>query len=153
SRYLKWDLSVLIFLVFNTWFFLAGVPDLSVPSAPADYPRILRNFCQFILCPLVLLYAFVVLLAVAKVLLAGEKVEGNFAWIAVLGMLIYLLISPLDRVARWATFYSKIYFCLLLPFVALQISMLAKNPMENGLDESNYYLWVLSVWMGITALY
>lgn len=153
--HVRWYLSVLLFLVFNTWFFLAGVPQIKEIPEPAPYPSGLRNFCQYVLSPLVLVFAFVLLLLVLKVLLQGQVLEErlSFTPLAVVGILTYLLISPLDRTARWASLYSKIFFAILLPFVGLQIFGLLHQTQPKGLDETAYYLFVLSVWVGMTSLY
>jgi len=154
---LRWHLAVVIFLVFNTWFFLAGVPRLWESSPPAEYPRVLKNFCQYVLCPLILVYAAVLLLLVTKGLLQGQGQDSpeslSFAPLAVFGILAYLLIHPLDGTARWVSLFRRIFFALLIPFVALQFYALIESVRSGGLEEATYYLFVLSVWVGIASLY
>jgi hypothetical protein len=60
---IDWKAYYFLFLsvafLFNTWFFLAGVPsDWQELETEYDYPSGLRMFVQFILLPLVTLYGY-----------------------------------------------------------------------------------------------
>lgn len=154
---LQWTrvyLAVLVFLIFNTWFFLVGVPR-SPEDVLGDYPRGLRNFCGYVLSPLILLSAVILLLLVAKQLILGETLPEGFSFVplAVVGILTYLLIYPLDGKVRWATLYRKFYFAVLLPFAFLQIYKLIGDPMPHGLKEEDYYYFILSIWAALVSLY
>ena len=50
-------LDLMLLFVFNTWFFLAGVPgDFAALDESREFPRGIRVFAQYILAPLVGVY-------------------------------------------------------------------------------------------------
>ena len=74
SAYLR--LWIAIAFVFNTWFFLGGVPrDLAALESRRDYPRGLKVFSQFILIPLVIVYLAILTLYLGRILITGPVAE------------------------------------------------------------------------------
>ena len=70
-------LWIVIAFVFNTWFFLGGVPqDLNELEQRRDYPRGLKVFSQFILIPLVAVYATILMVYFARILISGQWPTG-----------------------------------------------------------------------------
>jgi hypothetical protein len=62
------ELLVLIGGVFNTWFFLAGVPrDLGSLEASSEYPKSVKVFAQYILMPIVCLYLIILYAYIGKI--------------------------------------------------------------------------------------
>ncbi|MCG8467905.1 MAG: DUF4153 domain-containing protein, partial [Gemmatimonadetes bacterium] len=86
-------------MVFQTWFFLAGVPDdFAELEARRDYPRGLKVFSQYVLLPLVSIYLVILTLYLGRVLITRTWPSG---WIgdlvsalAALGILSLLLSHP-----------------------------------------------------------
>ena len=86
--------------LFNTWFFLAGVPsDWQELESDYEYPAGLRMFVQFILLPLVTLYVVILYGYLVKILVIREWPRGTIGWlvsiVSVFGMLALLLVHPL----------------------------------------------------------
>jgi hypothetical protein len=93
-------LFLTISFVFNTWFFLAGIPSKCQDlESEADYPVGLRLFVQFILLPLVTLYVLILYAYLAKVVAIREWPHGTIGWlvsiVSAFGMLALLLVQPL----------------------------------------------------------
>ncbi len=63
------DLFVIITGLFNTIFFLAGVPETNNADSPLklSYPKGLKNFTQFVLLPLISLYLVILLCYETKI--------------------------------------------------------------------------------------
>ena len=81
-----WKAYYFLFLsvafLFNTWFFLAGVPsDWQELESDYEYPAGLRMFVQFILLPLVTLYVMILYGYLVKILIIREWPRGNH-WLA-----------------------------------------------------------------------
>ena len=86
--------------LFNTWFFVAGVPsDWQELKSEYEYPARLRMFVQFILLPLVTLYVVILYGYLVKILIIREWPRGTIGWlvsiVSVFGMLALLLVHPL----------------------------------------------------------
>ena len=67
----------LIAFVFNTWYFLGGVPRwLGELERTSEYPQVLKVFSQFILVPLVLLYLLILTAYLGRVAITREWPSG-----------------------------------------------------------------------------
>jgi len=75
-------ISVVIYFLFMTWFFLAGVPPRfrEEESEQAPYPHSLRIFSQYILGILVLVYLVILYAFSAKVLIVQVWAKGCKRW-------------------------------------------------------------------------
>ena len=61
-------LWLLVAFVFNTWFFLAGVPgDLRELELGSEYPAGLKVFSQYVLIPLVAVYLLILTLYLGRI--------------------------------------------------------------------------------------
>src|SRR5262245_32785407 len=63
--------------IFNTWFFLGGVPSQKELEAEYEYPGGLKMFVQFILLPLVTLYIVILYGYLIKILVIREWPRGT----------------------------------------------------------------------------
>lgn len=153
-------LWVIIAGIFNTWFFLAGIPDsYSEINTPTIFPKALKIFTQYILIPIVTLY-MVILYAY------GFKIIGMWSlpkgWVSMLifcysvvGILAVLLVNPLrdDADNPWVRFFSKFFFRASLPLVVLLYAAIYTRVRQYGITESRYYLVLLGGWLGYISLY
>jgi hypothetical protein len=140
--------------IFNTWFFLAGVPA-SVPllETKEDYPKGLKIFTQFILIPLVVLYYVILYLYMAKIIFTWTLPVG---WLSsfiigasLLGILTLLLIYPLrDRSEHgWIKGYAKNFYLALLPLVALMAVAIFRRVFDYGITVERYFVLLFTVWL------
>lgn len=153
-------LFMLIIFAFNTWYFLVGVPR--APAALeglADYPPVLRIFAQYILAPLVGIYLALLTAYLVKVLLTTQWPSGWIGWlvssVGAAGLASLALLQPLALAGkqRWVSIYARVYFILLLPAVAMLLLSAGKRLGQYGLTEPRYFLVVLGLWLGVTALF
>lgn len=154
------QLWVLIVIIFNTWFFLAGVPEnINTLDHTTDYPGGLKLFTQYILLPLVSVYVVILYLYAGKIMIAWSWPEG---WVAnlilsfsVLGIFSLLLLHPIrDRAGSvWVKRFSKGYYLVLLPLVLLLLLAIWRRISEYGFTENRYFVLLAGVWLGGIALY
>jgi|SoiMethySBSTD1v2_1073268.scaffolds.fasta_scaffold05784_5 uncharacterized protein DUF4153 len=145
--------------LFNTWFFLAGVPSQEELEVEYEYPAGLKLFVQFILLPLVTLYVAILYGYLVKILIIREWPRGTIGWlvsiVSVFGMLALLLVHPLrDRPGhRWIQLYSRVFYAGLFPLIVLLLMAIWRRLSEYGLTEDRYFLLVLTLWMTGMAIY
>jgi hypothetical protein len=160
----EWKAYYFLFLaigfLFNTWFFLAGIPSNWRDLEPeSDYPAGLRLFVQFILLPLVTLYVLILYAYLVKILAIREWPRGTIGWlvsiVSVFGMLALLLVHPLRNQPghRWIRLYSRSFYAGLFPLIILLLMAIWRRVSEYGLSEDRYFLIVLSLWMSGIASY
>jgi hypothetical protein len=153
-----WKAYYFLFLsvafLFNTWFFLAGVPsNWQELEIEYEYPAGLRLFVQFILLPLVTLYVTILYGYLVKILIIHEWPRGTIGWlvsvVSVFGMLALLLVHPLRNQPghRWIQLYSRSFYAGLFPLVVLLLMAIGRRLSDYGLTEDRYFLLVLTLWM------
>lgn len=155
--YVRVDL-VLLF-VFNTWYFLGGVPrDFARLEAAHDYPRGLMVFAQYILAPLVALYLALLLAYLVKVVATTDWPSGWIGWlvscVAAAGLFSLVLLHPRigERGQRWISTYARAYFVLMLPSIGMLFMALGKRIGQYGFTENRYFMCVLALWLLGVAL-
>lgn len=153
-------LWVLIAFLFNTWFFLGGVPsDLAALERREDYPAALKVFTQYVLIPLVVVYLTILTIYALKVLVTWDWPRGWIGWlvssVAVAGILGLLLVHPVrgGEGNRWIRSYGRWFYIALAPSIVLLWLAIWKRVEAYGVTENRYFLAVLAVWLGGIALY
>lgn len=154
------ELWVFMVGVFNTWFFLAGVPtNVAELEETHIYPKGLKVFTQFVLLPLVTIYLVILYAYMAKILLQWEWPEG---WVSVLvlcfsivGILSLLLIHPIRNLTEnhWMHTFSKWFYRALFPLAFLLVLAIWRRVSEYGITEARYVVIALAVWLVVTVLY
>ncbi|GHA76153.1 DUF4153 domain-containing protein [Pontibacter akesuensis] len=146
--------------VFNTWFFLAGVPtDVQELEHTHLYPKGLKVFTQFVLLPLVTLYLLILYAYFGKIIAQWAWPEG---WVSVLvlcfsiaGILSLLLIHPIrfEEGNTWMRTFSRWFYRALFPLIILLALAIWRRVSEYGVTEERYVVMALALWLFITALY
>lgn len=154
------DLWLIIAGVFNTWFFLSGVPEnTSALERATDYPKGLKLFTLYVLLPLITVYLVILYAYAAKILLTSHWPVG---WVAnlvlafsIFGILSFLLIYPLrdDEANPWVKFYSRLFNFLLVPLIVLLYISIFKRIEEYGITVARYYVLLLALWLTFIAAY
>jgi hypothetical protein len=154
------ELAILITGLFNTWFFLSGVPeDLDSLDASTDYPKVLKVFAQYILFPLVLIYLVILYAYLAKILIVWDWPQG---WVSKLilgfsttGILSLLLFHPIrDHVENvWIKTASRWFYFLMIPIVIMLFPALWRRISEYGITEGRYIAVALGVWLAAMVAY
>ena len=146
--------------VFNTWFFLAGVPaDLSALERDEDYPRGLKVFAQYVLVPLVAVYLVILTLYLVKVLVTQVWPSGWIGWlvssVAAAGILSLLLVHPVAEHSenRWMRTYARGFYVAIFPSIVMLWLAIYQRVEQYGFTEPRYFLTILSIWLAGIAVY
>jgi len=146
--------------VFNTWFFLAGIPDPLQPDPEKmKYPGGLKIFVQYILIPLVVVYIAILYLYIGKIVIEWQWPTG---WVAnlvlsfsIAGIFAILLLHPIrnDEQNRWINLFSKSFYAALIPLVGLLALSIWRRVSEYGITVNRYFVMVLAIWLACIVIY
>lgn len=155
-------INLWIFLVgiFNTWFFLSGVPaDFDELNHRTDYPKGLKIFTQFILIPLVTIYFVILYAYMGKMIFQWSLPKGVVSFLvvgfSVFGILSLLLIYPLQNLSseKWIKVYSRWFYRALLPLIGLLFLAIGTRISDYGITESRYLIVLLACWLAGVSVY
>ncbi|NVO84314.1 DUF4153 domain-containing protein [Hymenobacter terrestris] len=146
--------------VFNTWFFLAGVPiSFAALEQPTPYPKGLKVFTQFVLLPLVVLYFAILYAYLGRILLTWILPQG---WVSVLvlalavaGIFALLLIHPIREAVEnaWISTFARWFYRALFPLLGLLAVAIGTRISEYGITEERYFVLLLAGWLLGMATY
>ncbi|MBO6535479.1 MAG: DUF4153 domain-containing protein [Balneolaceae bacterium] len=146
--------------IFNTWFFLAGVPDAkTIQTHSIDYPKGLRVFVQFVLIPLVTAYILILYAYLAKILIEWELPNGWVTYLvlsfSIVGILALLLLHPVkeDSDKQWIKWFSTGYYRALIPLVVLLLFSIWVRIDDYGVTINRFIVATLGVWLTLMVLY
>ncbi len=153
-------LWVILVSLFNTWFFLAGVPkDLHQLNEETSYPKGLKIFTQFVLLPLVTIYLAILYAYLIKIGIKWQLPKGWVSYLvisfSIAGILSLLLIYPIREAEgnNWIKVFSRWFYRALYPLILLLIIAIYKRVSDYGITENRYYILVLAVWLAAIAAY
>ncbi|RSK43499.1 DUF4153 domain-containing protein [Hymenobacter perfusus] len=154
------DLFVVLGSIFNTWFFLAGIPhNFAALEQETSYPKGLKVFTQFVLLPLVVLYLGILYAYLARIMVTWELPEG---WVSILilafsvaGIFALLLIHPIRHAAEntWIRTFGRWFYRALFPLLGLLAVAIGTRIRAYGITEERYFVLVLAAWLFGIALY
>src|SRR5690606_31065584 len=154
------NLFIILATVFNSLFFLAGVPDGSVyTTEEKSYPKVLKIFTQYVLIPLLTIYFGILVVYELKIVINAELPNGMVSILilgyAIFGILSYLLIYPISKEPenKWMSQFSKLFFWLMLPLLALLFVAIWVRTDNYGLTEMRYFIILLAIWLLCLCLY
>jgi hypothetical protein len=153
-------LGLIIFGVFNTWFFLAGIPGSGAANEElGTFPKPLKIFVQYVLIPLVLLYMLILYLYMGRISMEWNLPHG---WVSLLilcysvaGILAVLLSHPLRNDAHntWVHLFSRFFFKATLPVLLLLYAAIYRRIADYGFTEDRYYVLAAALWLTGICLY
>ncbi len=154
-------LWVVIAFVFNSWFFLAGIPeDLAALEHEVRYPTGLKVFAQYILVPIVAVYLVILTVYMGKIVVTRTWPSGWIGYlvssVSALGILSLLLVYPIqDREEnRWIRSYGRWFYVALFPSIVMLLMAIWKRIDQYGVTENRYFIVVLSLWLaGVAAFF
>jgi hypothetical protein len=151
---------VVLFFLFNTWFFLGGVPrDFAVLERSEDYPAEVKVFTQYVLLPIVTVYIAILTAYLVKVIVTWEWPSGWIGWlvsgVASAGILALLLVYPVREREenRWVDSYARWFWIVLLPAIVMLWLAIWQRVDQYGVTERRYFLTILSIWLAGIAVY
>jgi hypothetical protein len=153
-------LWVFIALVFNSIFFLSGLPqDIRELDRDTIYPKGLKVFTQFVLLPLVTVYLLILYVYGFKILASWQLPRGWVSYLvmcfSVAGIFSLLMIHPVkdDEQNKWMNIYSRWYYRLLFPLLILLAVAIYVRVDNYGITENRYFLIALALWLFVTIVY
>jgi hypothetical protein len=146
--------------VFNTWFFLAGIPqNLNDFYEEEVYPKALKLFTQFVLLPLVTIYLVILYLYMGKIIIQWNLPAGWVSYLilcfSIAGILSLLLVYPIRNYEenKWIKVFSKSFYIALLPLIVLLFIAILTRLFAYGITERRYFVFVLACWLAFISLY
>lgn len=146
--------------IFNTWYFLADVPENFEEEIKADaYPKGLKIFTQFILIPLLLIYLTILYFYGGKIILLWDWPEGIVSYmiiaISVLGIFTNLLLFPIQdqKESGWIKSFYKAFYFLLFPLTVLLFIAIGIRIGDYGLTVNRYVITLMGIWLSFISIY
>lgn len=154
-------LFVIIAGVFNTIFFLNGVPETNNDENPLklSYPNGLKNFTQFVLLPLISLYLVILICYETKILVTLSLPVGWVSYLvlvfAVFGILSFLLVHPIadEKGNLWMRTFNRWFYYLMVPLLGLLFWAILYRIHLYGFTHERYYVLLLSIWLTVVVAY
>lgn len=154
------DLWWILAGIFNTFFFLTGVPkQTQILEAETAYPKGLKIFTQFVLLPLVAIYLLILYAYGIKIVLSMELPRGWVSYLvigfSVAGILSLLLIWPIrnEKDNNWIQITYKWFYRALYPLIILLCLAIYKRVSEYGITENRYFILIIAIWLTCIATY
>jgi hypothetical protein len=154
------ELWVLIAGIFNTWFFLSGVPEkLDELEKDTSYPKGLKIFTQYVLLPLVVVYVLILYAYIVKIVVEWDWPKG---WVAnlvlgfsITGLFSLLLIYPIrERMENfWMKRFARVYYLAEIPLVVVLLLAAWRRVEEYGITENRFLIGILGFWLAAVVLY
>jgi hypothetical protein len=158
KRFLQ--LWVIIAATFNTWVFLAGIPqDLNLLNENREYPNGLKIFTQYILLPLIGLYLFILYAYELKIIITWNWPKGWVSqlvlWFSIVGIFSMLLLWPLRELTenRWIRTFTKWFFRALIPLVVMLFLAILERVGVYGITINRYLVLAMAIGLAILTLY
>ncbi|MCV9931475.1 DUF4153 domain-containing protein [Flavobacterium sp. LS1R47] len=147
--------------IFNTTFFLSGVPETNNEQVPLilNYPKGLKNFTQYVLLPLISLYLVILICYEAKILVTLSLPVGWVSYLvlvfAIFGILSFLLVHPIatEKANLWIRTFNRLFYFLLIPLLGLLFWAILYRINLYGFTHERYYVLLLSIWLTIVVAY
>ncbi|MFH6992241.1 DUF4153 domain-containing protein [Flavobacterium sp. FlaQc-48] len=147
--------------IFNTIFFLSGVPETNNSENPLvlNYPKGLKNFTQYVLLPLISLYLVILICYEVKILITLSLPVGWVSYLvlvfAIFGILSFLLVHPIATETNnlWMRTFNRWFYFLLIPLLGLLFWAILYRVNLYGFTHERYYVLLLSIWLSIVVAY
>lgn len=144
--------SSFIFLLFNE----SGLEYL---EKQGTYPVVLKFFTQFILIPLLIIYAVILYFYCSKIIIHWELPRGWVSYLvlaySIVGIFALLLVHPLqkEKTKSWIILFGKIFYYTLIPLIGLLYVAIFTRVLQYGYTEARYFVLLISVWLTSVMLY
>tara|TARA_B100000809_G_scaffold35204_2_gene30975 strand:- start:13994 stop:15874 length:1881 start_codon:yes stop_codon:yes gene_type:complete len=157
---LYFDIYIITAGLFNTWFFVAGIPeDLNNLENETNYPQGLKIFTQFVLLPLLILYLIILYAYILKIVIVWDWPKGIVAYlisgVSILGILAVLLIYPYSNSKEnsWIKKFSRIYYFILFPLIIVLFLAIKMRIEDYGITINRYIIILLGIWLVLVSTY
>ncbi|UWX62036.1 DUF4153 domain-containing protein [Chryseobacterium oranimense] len=144
--------SCFIFLLFNE-------TGLNYLEKDGTYPVILKFFTQFVLIPLLFIYAIILYFYSFKIIINWELPRGWVSYLvlaySIVGILALLLVYPLkeEKAKSWVKVFSKLFYYTIIPLLVLLFTAIFTRILEYGYTEPRYFVLLLALWLLSVVVY
>lgn len=147
--YLK--LFVGVFGILGSFLFMSGIPEPGEDISYDTYPKILKSLMVNVVIPLFMIYAAILLVYFAKILITWQwpvgLVSNLVIWYALIGTGVFFFVQPLTEENRWAEIFSKYFPIVLIPLLAMMFVSMGIRVKYYGITESRYYVLLAGIWL------
>lgn len=151
---------VLIVGLFNTWFFVSGIPpDVYQMVEDEWHPKALKVLSQHILLPLLSVYLLILYVYGIKIIIQWDWPKGVVSYlvlcISYLGILTFLFLYPYGRFngRKWINKASKSFYLLLCPLLILLFIAVGIRINDYGITVNRYLILIQGVWLVLICGY
>jgi len=142
----------------STSFFLLGVPEKTASlQKKLDYHKGIRIFAQYILTPLLLIYAVILYIYTGKIIINWDWPEGMVSWLimvfSTVTILANFMLYPLFKKEKWVRYFGMLSYALVIPMTVVMFLAFRIRIVEYGITELRYYGVVLCLWFLLMSLY
>lgn len=160
SAEIYFDVFIVIIGLFNTWFFVSGIPkDLDQLEEVKAYPKGLKVFSQYILMPILIIYLIILYSYTSKILITWDWPRGIVSYliacVSTLGIFTLLLVYPfsLSKENNWINKFSRAYYFLLIPLIGVLFFAIGFRIRDYGITINRYIIVALGIWLSLVSLY
>ncbi len=150
--------AILVWSAFAPTFFIAAIPPVEEEPDLSNSPLTLRFLLIYILVPLIAVYALILYVYSAGILINMAWPKGLVSTLvlsfATVGILVIFLLMPVKSGNRIAEIFTDWYPRAALPLFIVLFAALGVRLNEYGFTESRYFAFILAVWcFGIMIYY
>ena len=144
--------------IFNTWFFLYGIPS-QFQNISEQKQKLILQFAQFILFPLVTMYLAILYIYISISFTGLEWPKLKLTWLVAAfsapGILCFLLLFPfqLEEKSTWIIKARKYFFIALLPLSLVMLISVYLRVSVYGFTELMYIASAAGLWLSGISLY
>jgi len=158
----EWYLRLWIIItgIFSVWFFLSGIPlHYQKLENIHIYPKGLKIFTQYILIPIVIIYALILYSYFAKILITQVWPVGWVVYLvsgySILGLFCYLLLYPVYNIEqnKGVRIFTKVFFYSAFPLLIMLFVAIFKRTNEYGFTENRLFIILTGIWLLINFGY
>ncbi len=154
------EFYIVIVGLFNTWFFVSGIPENLEELETIDkYPKGLKIFTQYVLLPLLILYLIILYAYAAKILITWDWPKGIVSYmiscVSILGILNVLLFYPYGFLKdnKWINKFNRSFYFILFPLIAILFIAIGLRIEDYGITTNRYIIVLLGIWLTIVSGY
>lgn len=158
----EWYFRLWVFIVgiFSVWFFLSGIPKyFDKLEGIHIYPKGIKIFTQYILLPIVTVYAIILYVYFIKVLITRDWPVGWVVYLvsgySFLGIFSFLLLYPIYNIEqnKGVRLFTKIFFYSIFPLLIMFFIAISKRISEYGFTENRIFIVLTGIWLFFISIY
>ena len=150
------DLWLFIATLFSPIVAMGGIPE-RFDDKEKNYPKDLRIILSYIVIPIMFIYAVILYIYTAKILITWDLPNGGVAYMVTafgcIGTISYLASYPLHNNKEIINSFSRYFFkILLLPLILLAVAI-GVRMYQYGITEERYAILLCFIWLTMSAFF